>query len=279
MPAGAAGLGSGGGGAVGSATEKGLDAVTAGAAMKGFAIAAPAKSPPGAEGVKTEGDAPFERGSAGGGASGVIAMVKGEGWKRVVGSVAPMAGGSGTAEASPNGEEVVVPAWEAGTKGLTPKGDGGRLSTPGAPALLGSAALGGSNWASLWVGSGTSLASCGLTGVWNIAGHARYTSKSGRTGRPLRRAFSSTASGMRTGWAGDTPGFFAISGGSEESRSPIVSPGVGSAGDENGLIGAAETGWPRVSGAAVLKRRLPENGVLPAGAPGAGPTAVKGEPP
>ncbi len=73
-------LDSAGGGAVGVATEKGLDAVTAGAAMKGLAIVAPAKPPPAtAAGENPEGGAPLELGSAGGGASGVIAMEKGEG--------------------------------------------------------------------------------------------------------------------------------------------------------------------------------------------------------
>ncbi len=62
-----------------------------------------------------------------------------------------MAGGSGAAAASPKGDDddAVVPAWEAGTKGLTPKGDGGKFPSPGMPPPLESAAFMGSNWASL----------------------------------------------------------------------------------------------------------------------------------
>lgn len=238
--------------------EKGFDAVTPEAATKGLVAGAAAAS-----GVLdgTPAEAP---------ASGPMAMAKGEGWKSVVGSVAPMAGGSGAAVLK--GEDVVVAAWDAGMKGLTPKGEGGMLPRPGALGMLeaatgagsGAGRLAESNCANLCVGSATSRASFGATGVWNITGQARKISNSGTKGLPLRKAWSRMASGIWTDCAGGAPVFFATSDGRAGSRSPIVSPAGGEEIEVKGLTAGVLMGWPGVGGAStVLKRKLPAMGAAP----------------
>ena len=90
------------------------------------------------------------------------------------------------------------------------------------------------------IGNGTSRGSCGLTGIWNMAGQALKSSKIGTVARPLRNALSRIASGSTIGCKGDRLEFLDTSIGSPGRRSPTVSPELGFVpAGAKGLKGAA----------------------------------------
>ena len=112
----------------------------------------------------------------------------------------PPTGWKGLPPALPKAASSVP--WPPTSAVAIPNGDGLKSGDDSCPKDTPGPAPTGMRLAILCGGKGTVRASCGEMGVWNRAGHTRYTSKSGMAACPPFRALNNASSESWSGCPG-----------------------------------------------------------------------------